>query len=218
MTSSNQDVHTHTCDMPTVDSLRIHFLCTQCPLLSVVGITVCAEILSLYPMPPSLFFLIPSPTGYLAAQIGCSRCAHHLITLKYKQIIVFLQLTLGLRVRVVLGFQSCVRHQTCAPGLQTGTCCTGLVDGSVSQTCSRHRLCAPGLQTCACGTGLADRRLTHALLDVAFSLMTGSRFRSCSLAFFLSRTLAPSLSLSLSHTHTNMLGAIILILMPSDSD
>ena len=149
-----------------------------------------------------LFFcsIIPPPTVYLAAQIGCSRCAHHLITLKYKQVIVFLQLISGLRVRVVPGFQSCVRHQACAPGLQTGAFGTGLVDGSVSQTCSRHRLCAPGLglQTCACGTGLADGGVTHALFDVAFSLMTGSRFRSCSLAFFLSRTLAPSLSLSLS--------------------
>ena len=135
---------------------------------------------------------------------------------------VFLQLTLGSRVRVVPGFQSCVRHQACAPGLQTGACGTGLVDGRVSRTCARRRLCAPGLQTCACGTGLADGGVTHALLDVAF----GSRFRSRSLAFFLSRSLAfflsrslaPSLSLSLSQSHTNLLGAIILILMSSDSD
>jgi len=172
---------------------------------------------------PSLFFFIPTPTVYLrvAAQIGCSRCAHHLITSKYKQIIVFLQLNLGLRVRVVPGFQSCVRHQACAPGLQTGACGTGLVDRSVSQTCARHRLCVPGLQTCACGTGLADGGVTHALLDVAFSV-SHSISISFSHARFLSlshaRSFSLSLSLCLSHTHTNMLGAIILILMPSDSD
>jgi len=110
-----------------------------------------------------------------------------------------------------------------APGLQTGACGTGLVDGSVSQTCSRHRLCAPGLglQTCACGTGLEVGGVTHALLDVAFSLS-----HSISISFLLARFLSLSharsfsLSLSLIHTqtYTNMLGAIILILMPSDSD
>jgi len=70
------------------------------------------------PHDPSLFFFILTPIVYLAAQIGCSRCAHHLITLKYKQIIEFLQLTLGSRVRVVPGLQSCVRHQACAPGFR----------------------------------------------------------------------------------------------------
>jgi len=156
------------------------------------------------PYPFSLFF-IPTPTVYLAAQIRCSRCAHHLITLKYRRIIVFLQLTLGLRVRVVSGFQSCVRHQACAPGLQTGVYCTGLVDRRVSHTCARHRLCAPGLQTCACGTGLADGGVTHALLDVAFSL-SHSISISVSLARFLSlshaRSFSLSLSLSLSLIHT----------------
>ena len=122
----------------------------------------------------------------------------------------------------------------CAPGLQTGACGLGLEDGSVSQTCSQHRLCAPGLwlQSCACGTGLADGGVTHALLDVAFSLSHSisisfllARFLSLthapsfSLSFSLSLFLSLSLSLSLSHTHTSMLGAIILIpLMPSDSD
>jgi len=71
---------------------------------------MCGNTLTI-PHAPSLFFFIPTPTVYLAAQIGCSRCAHHLITLTYKQIIVFLQLTLDLSVRVVPGFQSCVRHQ-----------------------------------------------------------------------------------------------------------
>ena len=78
---------------------------------------MCGNTLTI-PHAPFLFFFIPTPTVYLVSQIGCSRCAHHLITLKYKQIIVFLQLTLGLSVRVVLGFQSCVQHQACAPGLQ----------------------------------------------------------------------------------------------------
>jgi len=80
---------------------------------------MCGNTLTI-PHAPSLFFFIRTPTDYLAAQIGCSRCAHHLITLKYTQIILFLQLTLGLRVRVVPGFQSCVRHQACVLGLQTG--------------------------------------------------------------------------------------------------
>jgi len=75
---------------------------------------------------------------------------------------------------------------------------------------------------CACGTGLTDGCVTHALLDVAFSL-SHSISISFSLARFLSLSHARSfsslsLSLSLPHTHTNMLGAIILILMPSDSD
>ena len=181
---------------------------------------MCGNTLTI-PHAPSLFFFIPTPTVYLAAQIGCSRCAHHLITLKYKQMIVFLQLTLGLRVCVVPGFQSCVWHQACAPELQTGACGTKLVDGSVSQTCARHRLCAPGLQTCACGTGLGDGGVTHALLDVAFSLALDLDFvlaRSLSFSLARSLVLPPSPSLSLSHIHTNMLGVIILMLMPSDSD
>jgi len=159
------------------------------------------------PHAPSHFFFIPTPTVYLAAQIGCSRCAHHLITLKYKQIIVFLELISGLRVRVVLGFQSCVRHQACAPGLKTGACGLGLADGRVSHTCARHRLCAPGLQTCACGTGLADGGVTHALLDMAFFL-SHSISISFSLARFLSlshaRSFSLSLSLSLSLIHTGV--------------
>ena len=102
-----------------------------------------------------------------------------------------------------------VVHQACAPGLQTGTCGTGLVDARVSHTCARHRLCAPGLQTCACGTGLADGGVTHALLDVAFSLSHSisisfslARFLSLSHARSFSLSLSPSLSLSLIHTQT----------------
>jgi len=110
----------HICDMHTADSLRIHFLCNVMPSVISGGYhCMCGNALTI-PQSPSLSFFIPSPTVYLAAQIGCSRCAHHLITLKYKQIIVFLQLTLGLRVRVVPEFQSCVWHQACAPGFQTG--------------------------------------------------------------------------------------------------
>jgi len=57
---------------------------------------------------------------------------------------------------------------------------------------------------------------------VLFLSRTQSRFLTRSLAFLLSRSLAPSfflsLSLSLSHIHTHILGAITLILMHSDSD
>ena len=77
------------------------------------------------------------------------------------------------------------------------------------------------MQTCAYGTGLADGGVTHALLDVAFSLALDLDFvlaRSLSSSLARSLLLSLSLSLSLSHTHTNMLGAIILILVPSDSD
>jgi len=81
----------------------------------------------------------------------------------------------------------------------------GLVDGSVSQTCAKHRLCAPGLQTCVCGTGLADGGVTHALLDVAFSLALDLDFvLARSLSFSLARSLLLSLSLSLSYTHKHV--------------
>ena len=122
MTSTNQDTYMHA----THSRLITHTLAIYV-MPSVIGggyNCMCRNTLTT-PHAPSLFF--PSPTVYLAALIGCSRCAHHLITLKYKQIIIFLQLTLGLRVRVVPGFQSCVQHQACAPGLQTGACGTGLV-------------------------------------------------------------------------------------------
>jgi len=141
ITCNTNDVHQprrpHTCIRHVHGRLITHTLAIYIMPSVISGgyHCMCGNTLTI-PHAPSLFSFIPTPTVYLAAQIGCSRCAHHLITLKYKQMIVFLQLTLGLRVRVVPGFQLCVRHQACAPGLQTGACGTKLVDGSVSQTCA----------------------------------------------------------------------------------
>jgi len=135
ITCNTNDIHKprrpHTCMRDAHGRLITHTLSIFVMLSVICGgyHCMCGNTLSI-PHAPSLFSFITTPTVYLTTQIGCLRCAHHLITLKYKQIIVFLQLTLGLRYWAF--------SRASAPGVRAG----------VADVCVRHWACRRRHNTC----------------------------------------------------------------------